>query len=440
MATRQPYPKSPPSTNLPNEGTHILSFNRPPSEYETDRKQSFDATSQLSAPYPPSKFFPPPHKPSTSTSNFSFVLTDDGTDRHPNSNGSGWTPSPQASKEDKRSTFFQSVFPKSLACRLYLIIVLIETLLDLVIEGSILSQVNDAIEQRQHKHSSENSHVLVKNQIPVYLGIFFMAHILQFGLALDAVYHRNTLQFGFLAIFNALFFAYSVIQIFEVRNLVTTGSSGFIPISALTITIPVVVALAQIAYIALGWKIYGEFGWSVYKLIGADRRVKRMYAQYQIFECLVRFDIIFWLGFSVQLVALVLQKGDFEFYVTIAALPFSLILLFVGHMAARHENRWMMSSFIVGCVAALVYFCYKFYRIWTQRFTPTFMDVYKSLSIFSCASIALLVITFIWSIIVFRNFGNGLKQHMSKKGSSGQDVEMGSGVRKDIKRNRMSIE
>jgi hypothetical protein len=58
-------------------------------------------------------------------------------------------------------------------------------------------------------------------------------------------------------------------------------------------------------------------------------------------------------------VALVLQKGDFEFYVTIAALPFSLILLFIGHMAARRENRWMMSSFIVGCVAALVYFCYK---------------------------------------------------------------------------------
>jgi hypothetical protein len=58
-------------------------------------------------------------------------------------------------------------------------------------------------------------------------------------------------------------------------------------------------------------------------------------------------------------VALVLQTGDFEFYLTIAALPLSLILLFAGHMAARYENRWLMGSFIVGCAAAEVYFCYK---------------------------------------------------------------------------------
>jgi hypothetical protein len=184
--------------------------------------------------------------------------------------------------------------------------------------------VDSAVDHPPQQNQARPSHtqVLVKNQIPVYLGIFFMAHIFQFVLALDAVYHRNTLQFGFLTIFNALFFvssfstsrtlksrlraaivhhqAYSVIQIFEVRTLVTSASSGFIPISALTIAIPVVIALAQVAYIALAWRIYREFGWSVYKLIGADRRVKRMYAQYQIFECLVRFDIIFWLGFSVQ--------------------------------------------------------------------------------------------------------------------------------------------
>jgi len=415
--------------------------NRPQSDYEPDRKQSFDATSQSSAPYPPPKFFPIPHKTSASASNFSLALTDDGTERHLNSNDPNWYPSPRSGKGEKRSAFFQTVFPKSLACRLYLIIVLIETLLDLVIEGCILSQVNSAVDHpQQNQTRPSHTQVLVKNQIPVYLGIFFMAHIFQFVLALDAVYHRNTLQFGFLTIFNALFFAYSVIQIFEVRTLVTSASSGFIPISALTIAIPVVIALAQIAYIALAWRIYREFGWSVYKLIGADRRVKRMYAQYQIFECLVRFDIIFWLGVSVQLVALVLKKGDFEFYLTIAALPLSLLLLFAGHLAARYENRWMMGSFIVGCVAALVYFCYKFFRIWTQRFTPTFMDVYKSLSTFSCISIVLLIITFIWSIIVFQNFGNGLKQHMSKKNSSGQGLEMGPGGRKEINRNRMSIE
>lgn len=57
---------------------------------------------------------------------------------------------------------------------------------------------------------------------------------------------------------------------------------------------------AEIAYIALGYKIYSEFGWQVFKLLGADRQIKRIYMQYQILQCLMRFDIFFWLGFSVQ--------------------------------------------------------------------------------------------------------------------------------------------
>lgn len=92
----------------------------------------------------------------------------------------------------------------------------------------------------------------------------------------------------------------------------------------------------------------------------------------------MRFDLFFWMGFSVQvcfqilfapsrlrliqiiqLIALVLQKGDFEFYITIAALPLSMLLVFEGHLAARHESRWMMGIFSFGLVAAMVYFIYK---------------------------------------------------------------------------------
>lgn len=60
-----------------------------------------------------------------------------------------------------------------------------------------------------------------------------------------------------------------------------------------------------------------------------------------------------------QLIALVLEKGDFEFYVTIVALPLSMLLVFEGHLAARHESRWMMTIFGFGCIAAMVYFVYK---------------------------------------------------------------------------------
>lgn len=84
-----------------------------------------------------------------------------------------------------------------------------------------------------------------------------------------------------------------------------------------------------------------------------------MYASYQIYECLVKFDVFFWAGFSVQFIWLVLQDSDWEYYVTCAALPLSIVLLVEGHLAARHENKWMMATFMSGCVGALIYFIYK---------------------------------------------------------------------------------
>lgn len=41
------------------------------------------------------------------------------------------------------------------------------------------------------------------------------------------------------------------------------------------------------------------------------------------------------------------------------ALPLSMLLVFEGHLAARHESRWMMAIFGFGCIAAMVYFLYK---------------------------------------------------------------------------------
>ena len=154
---------------------------------------------------------------------------------------------------------------------------------------------------------------------------------------------------------------YSIIQIGEVNGLIPTNQLGFshIPINILTRVMPIVVAVAECVYIGLGYKIYTEFGWKVYKYLGADRRIKTMYAHYQIFLCLVKFDLFFWVSFSIQFIWLVLNHGDAEFYLTCAALPLSILVLIEGHLAARYESKWMMITFMVGCAAAMVYFTYK---------------------------------------------------------------------------------
>lgn len=182
-------------------------------------------------------------------------------------------------------------------------------------------------------------------------------------LAVDAVYNKNTLQFLFLASFNFVLLIYSIMQILEVTQNITFFTSNgatlpSIPVHALINTVPCIIAIAEVAYIALGYQIWKEFGWQVYKFLGADRTIKKIYGQYQIFQCLLKFDIFFWVGFSVQWMVLI-PIEHFEFYATIAALPLAVMLLIEGYLAARHENRWMMGSFMAGCVAGCAYFTYK---------------------------------------------------------------------------------
>jgi hypothetical protein len=188
--------------------------------------------------------------------------------------------------------------------------------------------------------------------------------------------------------FNALFLAYAGILITEINGSEIkdreTNVTKAIPfsITALAKVIPAVIALAEVAFIGLGWKIYNEFGWKVYKFIGADRRMKKMYTNYQVFQCLVKFDLFFFVGFCVQFIGMILEHSDWEYYLTCAALPLSILLLVEGHLAARHENKWMMATFMSGCVGAMIYFVYKLFRTLADREHDKIKVVWKSLAIF----------------------------------------------------------
>ncbi|KAI6133319.1 hypothetical protein EDD16DRAFT_1688925 [Pisolithus croceorrhizus] len=289
-----------------------------------------------------------------------------------------------------------TILPDSWACRLF------------VITATLLVRLQD-----EGNAASESA-----KKMPVYLTIFALAHVFQLVLALDAVYARNTLQF------------ICLMGNTEPWRRLPMGPIH-IPVHVLTDIIPGVISGAELAYIALGWKIYKEFGWKVYKFLGADRRIKKMYASYQIFQCLVKFDLFFWIGFTYW------QKSDWEYYVTLAALPLSVILLIEGHLAARYENKWMMATFMSGCIGALVYFIYKVLKYRNTDYAA----VWHSLTTFSAIAIFLLLITIVFTIIVMRNFGRGLKDSIAKNANhartGSQPFHRGP---MSMNPNRMSIE
>ncbi|KAG5341383.1 UPF0658 Golgi apparatus membrane protein [Termitomyces sp. T112] len=344
----------------------------------------------------------PSHRRGTSFPfNKSISSHSDDTSHEPPSNVS-YPPLPV--KEVETGSAWHRFLPESLACRLYIVTVLIETTIDLSIEGELLLRLRSQAE--------DDTNQITSRKMPVYLSIFALAHVFQLVMAVDAVHARNTLQFFCLAAFNALFLVYAVIQIGEVREALSTAPQGVGP---LTTVIPIVIAICEICYIGLAWKIYHEFGWKVYKFLGADRRIKKMYVNYQVYECLVKFDVFFWVGFSVQFIWLVLQKNDWEYYVTCAALPLSVVLLVEGHLAARHENKWMMATFMSGCIGAMIYFIYKLIKVLILKDTHQFKFVWKTLTVFSIIAIVLLFLTMALSVVILRNFGRGLKDALERK-------------------------
>jgi len=74
-----------------------------------------------------------------------------------------------------------------------------------------------------------------------------------------------------------------------------------------------------------------------------------------------------------------------------------------------------MATFMSGCVGALIYFIYKLIKVLLNVNTKTFNQTWKSLTVFSVIAIVLLIATMVYSVIVLRNFGKGLKDALARK-------------------------
>lgn len=118
-----------------------------------------------------------------------------------------------------------------------------------------------------------------------------------------------------------------------------------------------------------------------------------------------------------------LQRTDVEYIITWVAFPLLILLLVLGRWAAKYENVYGMVSwshyrrysltdqaiFMVGLVAGCAYFVFKLIRIWQQE-TTTYYRLTKSLTVFDALSLISLGACFVYGIVVWRNFGKGLKE------------------------------
>ena len=161
-------------------------------------------------------------------------------------------------------------FPSSWPCRLLLLTVILESLVDLAIEGNILWRFNAEVKSS----SSTELELENKRRLPVYLVIYGLAHLWQLVLTFVAVYTRNTVQVVAVTAFNFAFLGYAVIQIYELRKIlgdnlaqqltsVTNVSESTLlslPLNVLTAVVIAVLAVGSLALVVLSYFIRREFG------------------------------------------------------------------------------------------------------------------------------------------------------------------------------------
>ncbi|KAE8216855.1 hypothetical protein CF327_g40 [Tilletia walkeri] len=275
--------------------------------------------------------------------------------------------------------------------------------------------------------------------VPVYLAIFVLGMVFEFIVALDAVRLKNTIQVVGVAIFNVALTVTAALEITQVRDALERQDLDFggIPcksnptglcsavdelypiVQRFLIVVPILTGLAQIPLVILSYYLFKDFGWAIYRKIGADLRIRNMFMWYQVFVVWLKFDFFFGGAFTIAYLIIVANKDDWEYPLTIAAVPAAFLILLLAAFAVRREVHFLMWVCIGGFIAGIVYFLYKLASIFVPRTANEYTTVRLTLPFFSIFATVSLMFTLINACICLYNFGKGLREAHDSFGSFG---------------------
>ncbi|KAF8927704.1 hypothetical protein BGZ47_001988 [Haplosporangium gracile] len=364
----------------------------------------------------------------------------------PNGSSSSIDMQDGSSLKNSFSTLFR--FPCSTNGKALMLVIGLEALLVIIFQTIIVIKYFDALrdtpieprigEKMMPPYLDSGN---ASRAIPAYLIVFVFAQLFQLVLAWDAVRGQNTIEMIGIVIFNLCCFAYSIFEITQTQKSLSESSRYFEPEgSALILNeslVPliganvVVSGLSQCAVTWLAYQLFQEFGWKIYKKIGADPRMKRMYRAYQIYVVLIKMDLFFFVGFSIQFIYLTLTKdtNDPEYWLTIVVLPLTLPILYIAIYAVRHESRRWMTVFLVAMHCAVAYFVFKVVRMYVGVKVVNYQGIRVFLTLFAALCLVTILATISNAAVCYRNFGKGLKPHLLKGTQGAQEMSSATGGR-----------
>ncbi|KAF9069648.1 hypothetical protein BDP27DRAFT_1325125 [Rhodocollybia butyracea] len=252
--------------------------------------------------------------------------------------------------------------------------------------------------------------------IPCYLALFALAEVFEMFMAIDALRLRNVIQLFGILFFHLALIVSAALQVHQTRDAILDVNSTLLgytvncsnatdphflincdvpgslwqSVLPFLVVTPCVIAAAWLVLLFWVKELYGEFGWAIFHVVGANPKTKTMYQYYQVEICLLKFDFFFFIGVTMQLLIVVLATNSAEFGLTIAAIPIVLGLIVGAAMAVQREIKWLMSISLVVMLAAETYFIYKLVRFYEPSSQQAYATTRATLTVFTIIAFLLL--------------------------------------------------